>query len=136
MEGCREVGDYEGNCLAGHGTRYCSRKSYNQQNVFMQSLYIYMKFKEEHLDEYRMEVIYLLLAMEGFFCSEENDVCKCHGKVNFGFRGERIYGNRSEMRDVRGVIGCERSNFVGGDSEYERGCWCYPSSIFSKIKNC
>ena len=131
--GCRKLNDNNWNCLGRHGTRYCGCKSYNQQNIFrfVVDIFTKIKFKKEHLNENRMATIYLFLAMEGFRCSEENDVCKCHGKVNFGFKGDRrIYGHQSEMRDVRGVIGCERSNFVGGDSEHKRRCWCYPSSNF------
>ena len=45
-----------------------------------------------------------------------------------------FFGNWSEMRDVRGAIGCEKTNFVGGDStgtdKYYQRCMCYPSSNF------
>ena len=72
--------------------------------------------------------------MEGYTCAKENDICKCHGKVNFGFVATNagFFGNWSEMRDVRGSIVCEKKNFVGGDKtgtdEYSQECRCYPSS--------
>ena len=78
--------------------------------------------------------------MEGYRCAGETGTCRCYGKVNFGFAawdskiGYQTFGNWSEMRYVRGAIGCEKTNFVGGDStgtdKYEQGCLCYPSSNF------
>ena len=85
--------------------------------------------------------------MQGYECAVETDTCICYGKVNFGFKtsnfydfdpnsGENpaTYGNWSEMRDVRGAIGCEKTNFVGGDNTgtdmYDQECMCYPSSNF------
>ena len=85
--------------------------------------------------------------MQGYNCAGEGGTCICYGKVNFGFETAHYYdmdpfagdepatyGNWSEMRDVRGAIGCEKKNFVGGDStgtdKYSQGCMCYPSSKF------
>ena len=74
--------------------------------------------------------------MEGYDCAGETGTCKCYGKVNFGFYegSGMFFGNWSEMRDARGAIGCEKTNFVGGDNTgtdmYDQECMCYPSSNF------
>ena len=73
--------------------------------------------------------------MRGFKCAEENEECKCHGKVDFGVwidDDDAFFGKWSEMKIVHGQIKCEKANFTldpeTESDEKSKACFCYPSS--------
>ena len=90
-------------------------------------------------------MIDFIIAMRGFPCANENEICNCSGKVTYGiyYTGDgydndgllitdMLFGNLSEKKYVAKSINCTKENFedysVVGFEEYLKRCRCYPSS--------
>ena len=90
-------------------------------------------------------MIYFIIALRGFPCANENEICNCSGKVTYGiyYTGDgydndgllitdMLFGNLSEKKYVAKSINCTKENFEDysevGFEEYLKRCRCYPSS--------
>ena len=90
-------------------------------------------------------MIDFIIAMRGFPCANENEICNCSGKVTYGiyYTGDgydndgllitdMLFGNLSEKKYVAKSINCTKENFEDysevGSEEYLKRCRCYPSS--------
>ena len=96
-------------------------------------------------------MIDFIIAMRGYPCANENEICNCSGKVTYGIYYTddndqlRItgmhFGNLSEKKYVEKSINCTKENFEDYAEvefeEYLKRCRCYPSSnlFFIETKN-
>ena len=89
---------------------------------------------------------FLFAAMAGYECANEDEECKCSGKVSYGIYLDSgrvypdiVFGSQSEKKHVERSINCTKENFSDYPEEesypFMKRCWCYPSSnqLFSLL---